>query len=79
MLDLGSAAQNSGALVLITMSFVSQAVLGETGGLLPVPCTQGHWKPPAVIVPWLIPRLERVCTQLAASHHNPALVSQENI
>ena len=34
---------------------------------------QGDWKPPAASVPWLIQRLETVCTQIAASHHNSHL------
>lgn len=39
---------------------------------------QRDWKT-AASVPWLIPKLETVCTQIAASHHNCALVSQENV
>lgn len=42
-------------------------------------CAQGDWEPPAAAEPWLIPGAETACTQIAASHHNSALVSQENV
>lgn len=41
-------------------------------------CSHWDWKLLFVCVPWLSPRLETVCVQYNASHHNCSFISQEN-
>lgn len=42
-------------------------------------CSHWDWKLLVACVPWLSPRLETVCVQYGASHHNCSFISQENV